>query len=205
MQLLILGAGMGIVGGLVPSPLHLIALAQVGLGRWPRALLILIGPPLIVDGALLAGTQLFYSHIPRDIAHYVSYAGGVTLLVLAGYALLHMRGKSQEELAASAPLTFASVSGASLAELTAPGTWIYWMTIAGPILAEGRVAGYWHVVPFFAGGLVGYYGSAILSVWLLAWGASLHRHFRRYLFLVANLLLLVLGVSYLIRALGVRL
>jgi hypothetical protein len=205
MQLLILGAGMGIVGGLVPSPLHLIALAQVALDRWPRAIVILIVPPLIVDGALLAGTLFFYSYIPHDIAHDVAYVGGVTLLGLAGYALLHMRGKSHEELAASTALTFASVSAASLAELTAPGTWIYWMTVAGPILAEGRVVGYGHVVPFFAGGLVGYYGAAMLSVWLLAWGASLHRHFRRYLFLAANILLLILGISYLIRAAGVRL
>ncbi len=196
---------MGIVGGLVPSPLHLIALAQVALGRWPRAIAILIGPPLIVDGVLLAATLFFYSHIPRGIAHYVAYVGGVTLLVLASYALLQMRRRSQQELAASAPLTLASVTAASLAELSAPGTWIYWMTIAGPILAEGRVAGYWHVVPFFAGGLIGYYGAAVLSVRLLAWGASLHRHFRRYLFLVANILLLVLGISYLIRAAGARL
>jgi len=205
MQLLLLGAGMGIVGGLVPSPLHLIALAQVALGRWPRAVLVLIVPPLIVDGALLVCTLFFYSYIPHGLAHDVAYVGGVTLLVLAGYSLLHMRGKSQEELAASTPLTFASVFAASLAELSAPGTWIYWMTVAGPILAEGRISGYWHVVPFFAGGLFGYYGAAVLSVWLLAWGASLHRHFRRYLFLTANVLLLILGISYLIRATGVRL
>ncbi|HEV2424203.1 MAG TPA: hypothetical protein VGZ29_05190 [Terriglobia bacterium] len=200
MQLLLLGAGMGIVGGLVPSPLHLIALAQVGLGRWPRALAILILPPLAVDGALLAATLFFYQLIPRGIAHDVAYVGGVTLLGLATYSLLSMRGKSHQELAESSALTYAGVTAASLAELTAPGTWIYWITIAGPILAEGRTYGYPHVVPFFAGGLLGYYGAAVLSVWLLAWGASLHRHFKRYLFLVANVLLLVLGFSYLIRA-----
>lgn len=196
---------MGIVGGLVPSPLHLIALAQVALGRWSRAILILIGPPLIVDGVLLACTLFFYSYIPHGIAHYVAYVGGAALLAFASYALLQMRGKSQGELADSTPLTLASVTAASLAELSAPGTWIYWMTVAGPILAEGRVLGYWHAVPFFAGGLIGYYGAAVLSVWLLAWGASLHRHFRRYLFLAANILLLILGVSYLIRATGVHL
>ncbi|HUI42986.1 MAG TPA: hypothetical protein VL523_13560 [Terriglobia bacterium] len=200
MQLLLLGAGMGIVGGLVPSPLHLIALAQVALGRWSRALIILIAPPLVIDGGLLAATLFFYQIIPHDIAHDVAYVGGVTLIALAGYALHAMRRQSHQELAASAALTYASVSAASLAELTAPGTWIYWLTVAGPVLAEGRVEGYWHVVPFFAGGLVGYYGAAVVSVWLLAWGASLHRHFKRYLFLVANLLLLVLGISYLIRA-----
>lgn len=200
MQLLLLGAGMGIVGGLVPSPLHLIALAQVALGRWPRAIAILILPPLAIDGALLAATLFFYQLIPHGIAHDVAYVGGVTLLSLAIYSLLSTRGKSHEELAESSTLTYASVTAASLAELTAPGTWIYWMTVAGPILDEGRVYGYWHVVPFFAGGLLGYYGAAVVSVWLLAWGASLHRHFRRYLFLVANVLLLVLGISYLIRA-----
>jgi hypothetical protein len=200
MQLLLLGAGMGIVGGLVPSPLHLIALSQVALGRWPRALSILILPPLVIDGALLAATLFFYRLIPRGIAHDVAYVGGVTLISLAAYSLLSARGKNHQELAESSALTYASVTAASLTELSAPGTWIYWMTVAGPILAEGRVFGYGHVVPFFAGGLLGYYGAAVLSVWILAWGAGLHRHFKRYLFLVANVLLLILGISYLVRA-----
>ena len=200
MQLLLLGAGMGIVGGLVPSPLHLIALTQVALNRWPRAIAILILPPLVIDGILLVATLFFYRLIPRGIAHDVAYAGGLTLISLGGYALFSLRRRSQQELAESSSLTYASVSAASLAELTAPGTWIYWMAVAGPILAEGRARGYAHVVPFFAGGLLGYYGAALLSVWVLAWGASLHRHFRRYLFLTANVLLLILGVSYLIRA-----
>jgi hypothetical protein len=200
MQLLLLGAGMGIVGGLVPSPLHLIALAQVALGRWPRALAILILPPLAIDGALLAVTLFFYRLIPRGIAHDVAYVGGVTVIGLAVYSLLSARAKSQDELAGSSTLTYVGVTAASLAELTAPGTWIYWMTVAGPILAEGRTLGYGHVAPFFAGGLFGYYGAAVLSVWLLALGAGLNRHFRRYLFLIANVVLLIFGISYLVRA-----
>ena len=200
MQLLLIGAGMGVVGGLVPSPLHLIALTQVALGRWGRAISILILPPLAVDAALLAITLFFYQHIPHGIAHGVAYIGGFSLIGLAAYALWTMRGKSREALAESARLTYGSVSAATLAELTAPGTWIYWMTIAGPILAEGRLRGYAHVVPFFAGGLFGYYGAALISVWIIAWGATLHRHFRRYLYLSANILLLVLGISYLVRA-----
>ena len=60
MDLLILGAGMGIVGGLVPSPLHMIALSQVALGRWGRAMKVLIGAPLVVDGCLLLVTCLFF-------------------------------------------------------------------------------------------------------------------------------------------------
>jgi hypothetical protein len=200
MQLLLLGMGMGIVGGLVPSPLHLIALAQVGLGRWPRAIAILILPPLAIDGALLVVTLFFYQLIPRGIAHDVAYVGGATVIALAVYSLLSARGKSHEELAGSSALTYAGVTAASLAELSAPGTWIYWMTVAGPILAEGRVSGYAHVVPFFAGGLLGYYGAAVGSVWLLAWGAGLHRRFKHYLFLIANIVLLIFGISYLIRA-----
>lgn len=200
MQLLLIGAGMGIVGGLVPSPLHLIALAQVALGRWGRAILILILPPLAVDGALLAITFFFYQHIPHGIAHGVAYVGGLSLIGLAGYALWAMRGKSRETLADSSALTYASVAAATLAELTAPGTWIYWLTIAGPILAEGRLKGYGYVVPFFAGSVFGYYGAAVISVWIIAWGATLHRSFRRYLFLAANVLLLILGISYLVRA-----
>jgi threonine/homoserine/homoserine lactone efflux protein len=200
MDLLLLGAGMGIVGGLIPSPLHLIALAQVALNRWLRAVFVLIGPPLVVDGALLVLTFFFYRFVPHTIAHDVAYVGGVVLVGFATYALVEMRRKTREQLASSSALTYASVSVATLAELAAPGTWVYWLTVAGPVLAEGRQRGYWQVVPFFAGGLVGYYGAAIFSVWLIAWGARLHKSFQRHLFLAANILLLFLGVSYLFRA-----
>ncbi len=204
MELLLLGAGMGVVGGLFPSPLHFIALAQVSLNRWVRALGILVGVPLITDGILLLVTFFFYQYIPRSISHYVAYAGGALLIGFAIYSLLESRGKTKEELRESAPLTYAGVTAAALAELAAPGTWIYWLTIAGPILAEGPVKGYWHVVPFFVGSLVGYYGAAVFSLYAMAWGAGLHARFKQNLFLIANLLLLLLGISYLIRAIRFR-
>ena len=200
MDLLLLGAGTGIVGGLIPSPLHLIALSQVALNRWVRAICILIGPPLVVDGALLLLTFFSYQYVPRTITHYAAYLGGVVLLAFGGFSLAEMRRKSQEEMARSSALTYASLTVATLAGLTAPGTWIYWLTLAGPIITEGRQKGYGRVVAFFVGSAVGFYGAALLSVWLLAWGASLHKQFKQHLFLAANLLLLILGISYLVRA-----
>lgn len=200
MDLLILGAGMGIVGGLFPSPLHMIALSQVALGRWGRAIHVLIGAPLLVDGCLLLVTGLFYRFIPPGIAHYVAYIGGVALIGFASYSLWEMQGKTQHEMAESTALSYASVSVAMLAEVASPGTWVYWLTIAGPILAEGRQKGYGHAVPFFLGGLLGYYGAALFTLCLLAWGAGLHKRFKQHLFLTANLLLLLMGISYLVRA-----
>lgn len=191
---------MGVVGGLFPSPLHMIALAQVGLNRWARAIFILLAPPLVMDGALLLLTFFFYQHVPHSIAHRVAYVGGVILIGFATYSLAASRGKTRDEMAQSATLTYASVTVASTAELAAPGTWIYWLTIAGPVISEGRQIGYWRIAPFFVGGAVGYYGAAIVAVWLMAWGAGLHRQFKPRLFLAANLLLLVLGISYLLRA-----
>jgi len=200
MELFILGAGMGIVGGLIPSPLHMIALSQVALGRWARAISILIGAPLLVDGCLLLVTLLFYRLIPSGIAHYVAYVGGVALISFASYSLWQMRGKTPQEMMESRALTYASVSVALLAEVASPGTWVYWLTIAGPILAEGRQKGYGHVVPFFLGGLWGFYGAALLTLCLLAWGAGRHKRFKQHLFLAANVLLLFMGISYLVRA-----
>ena len=200
MELFILGAGMGIVGGLFPNPLHMIALTQVALGRWGRAIFVLMGPPMIVDGAFLLVTLFFYRWIPFGIVPYIAYVGGAVVIGFAAYALWGMRHSSEEEMANSAVYTFAGVTVATLAEVAAPGTWVYWITIAGPILAEGRVHGYWHVAPFFAGGLVGYYGAAIVSTALMAWGAGLHKRFKQHLILAANVLLLFMGVSYLLRA-----
>ena len=200
MELLLLGAGLGVVGGLMPSPLHLIALSQVALNRWGRALLILVGAPLLVDGALLLVTFFFYQYVPRNISHGIAYVGGATVLAFGAYALFQMRGQKQEELARSQTLTYASVAAALLAEVSAPGTWIFWLTIAGPILAEGRHEGYLRIAPFFAGSLFGYYGAAIFSLWALAWGASLHAGVKKRMYLFTNILLLVLGVFYILRA-----
>ena len=123
----------------------------------------LTGPPLVVDGAFLFVTLFFFRLIPLGIVHYVAYVGGLIVIGFASYALWELRRKTQEEMATSAMYTFTGVSVALLAEVAAPGTWVYWLTIAGPILAEARVHGYGHVVPFFGGSLVGYYGAAVFS------------------------------------------
>lgn len=200
MGLLFLGLGIGIAGGLFPSALHLVALTQVALNRWMRAVLILVALPLMIDGVLLCTTLFFYQYIPHHVAHYVAFAGGGILVGYGGYSIWKARGKSRSDTKELEKLTYSAVSAAALAELAAPGTWIYWIAIAGPVLAEGRQKGYWHVVPFFAGGLIGYYGAAITCVWLIFWGVSAHQGLKKHLFTVANFLLLILGLSYLLRA-----
>lgn len=200
MDLLLLGLGMGAVGGLIPSPLHLIALTQVSLGRWTRASVLLVGLPMAVDGLFLVITFFFYRFIPSNIAHYTAYAGGIALVAFGGISLWKAPPKKPGGETHSWTMTRTSVSLATLVEATAPGTWVYWLTIAGPIIAEGRTGGYWRVLPFFAGSVLGYYGAAFVSVWLMNWGAGLHKEFNRQLFRVANILLVVFGVWYFARA-----
>jgi hypothetical protein len=200
MDLLILGAGMGLVGGILPNPLQVIALTEAAVGRWGRAIFVLTVPPLVVDNAFLFVTLFFFRLIPLGIVRYVACAGGVLVIGFASHELWNLRRRGPEKIANPAGYTPASVSVATLAEVTAPGTWIYWATIAGPILAEGHTRGYGHVVPFFVGGLVGYYGGAVGSTCLLAWVAGLHKTFRQHLLITANIILLFIGISYLIRA-----
>ena len=200
MDLFILGAGMGVVGGIFPNPLLMIALTQVALGRWLRAIGVLIGAPLAVDGCLLLLTCFFYGFIPAAIAHDVAYVGGVVLIGFACYSLWELRHRTPTQLANSVSMSYASVSVALLSEVSSPGTWVYWLTIAGPILAEGRQHGYGHVIPFFVGGLVGFYGAALVALCLLSWGAGLHARIKQHLFLATNILLLLMGISYLARA-----
>jgi hypothetical protein len=200
MDLLILGAGMGMVGGMLPNPLQMIALTQVALGRWARALFVLFVPPLAVDAGFLFLTLFFFRFIPFSVVHYVAYAGGTVLIAFAGHTLWELRHKTGEQVGKSSAYSLTGVAVATFAEVAAPGTWIYWLTVAGPILAEGRVHGYWHVVPFFTGGLAGFYGAAVASTCLMAWGAGLHKAFKKHLILIANVLLLLIGISYIVRA-----
>jgi hypothetical protein len=200
MDLLILGAGMGVVGGMLPNPLQMIALTQVALGRWARAIFVLLVPPLLVDAAFLIVTLFFFRLIPLRIVHYVAYVGGLVLISFASHSLWELRSRTQEQMGKSAAYSLTGVAVATFAEVAAPGTWIYWLTVAGPILAEGRIHGYLHVVPFFAGGMAGFYGAALVSTCLMASAAGLHKAFKKHLILTANVLLLLIGISYIIRA-----
>jgi len=200
MQLFLLGFGMGVVGGLVPTPLHLIALTQMTLKHWVRAAWVLIAPPTVIDAVFFLIAFFFYQLIPPAVAHYTSYAGGVALMGFGAYLLRGNPRKGPERKEYSWKLSYGSLALATLVEASVPGTWVYWLAIAGPIIAEGRVEGYWHILPFFVGSLIGYYGASFLSVWLMAWGAGAHMRFRQILFFAANALLIVLGALFIARA-----
>lgn len=200
MELFFLGLGMGVVGGLVPTPLHLIAVTQITLERWARAAWVLVGPPTAVDAVFFLIAYFSYQLIPPTIARYTAYAGGAALISFGAYLLGARQGKNPERKDHSWHLTYGSLTVATLVEAGAPGTWVYWLTIAGPVIAEGRVEGYWRILPFFAGSLAGYYGVSFLSVWLMAWGSGAHRRIRKLLFLSANILLIVLGALYIAHA-----
>jgi hypothetical protein len=200
MELLLLGFGMGVAGGLLPTPLHLIALTQMTLQRWVRAAWVLVAPPAVIDAVFLLITFFFYQLIPPRIGHDMAYVGGAALVGFGAYLMRERPVKGAEKREYSWKLTYRNLTFATIVEAGAPGTWVYWLTIAGPIIAEGRTQGYWRIVPFFAGSLAGYYGASFLSVWLLAWGAGAHRRFRRVLFLAANSLLIALGALYIVRA-----
>lgn len=191
---------MGVAGGLLPTPLHLIALTQMMLRRWVRTAWVLVAPPTVIDAVFLLITYFFYQLIPARIGHDMAYAGGTALIAFGAYLMWEGPGKGAEKKEHSWKLTYGSLTLATVVEAGAPGTWVYWLTVAGPIIAEGRIHGYWRIVPFFAGSLVGYYGASFLSVWLLAWGAGAHRRFRRMLFIAANSLLIILGALYIVRA-----
>jgi hypothetical protein len=199
MQLFLLGFGMGVVGGLVPTPLHLIALTQMTLKRWVRATWILVAPPTVIDAVFFVIAFFFYELIPPAVAHYTSYAGGVALAGFGVYLLWENPRKGAEKRECSWRLNRGSLALATLVEASAPGTLVYWLAIAGPIIAEGRVHGYGHILPFFVGSLIGYYGASFLSVWLMAWGAGVHKRFGTILFFAANTLLVVMGILFIVR------
>lgn len=190
---------MGFVGGLLPTPLHLIAVTQMTLKNWVRAAWILVAPVTLVDAVFFLIAYFFYQIIPPSIAHYTSYAGGTALAGFGAYLLWENPRTRPEKKEYSWKLSYGSLTLATLVEASAPGTWVYWLAIAGPIIAEGRVEGYWSILPFFVGSLIGYYGASFLSVWLMAWGAGAHKKFRRLMFVGANVLLIVLGALFIAR------
>ncbi|HKT10585.1 MAG TPA: hypothetical protein VJW77_02040 [Terriglobia bacterium] len=169
------------------------------LKRWVRAAWVLVAPPAGIDAVFFLIAFFFYQLIPPGVAHYTSYGGGVALAAFGAYLLWGNPRKSPEKCVRSWKLSPGSLTLATLVEASAPGTWVYWLAIAGPVIAEGRVHGYGRILPFFVGSLVGYYGASFLSVWLMAWGAGAHKRFRTFLFFAANTLLIVMGILFIVR------
>jgi len=148
----------GFAAAAQPGPLQTYIISQAIARGWKRALPTALAP-LISDGPIILLCMFILSQIPIWFERFLHLAGGLFILFLAYGAYKSWKGYDP-----STPLpesgTSQSIFKAALTNLLAPGAYLFWSFVTGPVLLES-----WRQSPIYGFGfLVTFYGVMILSL-----------------------------------------
>jgi threonine/homoserine/homoserine lactone efflux protein len=166
---LIRGLILGGAAAAQPGPLQAFLLSITIRNGWRRALPAAFAP-LISDGPILILVLFILAQLPDYLLAVLQVAGGVFLLYLAWGAWQVFRSgpTSSTDLAGDQPQS--QVLKAALMNVLSPAPYLFWATIAGPILIEG-----WRQSPAYGlAFLGGFYAALIggLMLFIVAFGKA---------------------------------
>lgn len=153
-----LGIGYGFAAAVQPGPLQTYLISQALMKGWRKSLLSALAP-LISDGPIIALCVLVLSQVPVGFQRFLYIAGGLFVLYLA-YGTYKSWKDFDAELSLRETSDAGSLLKAALTNLLAPGAYLFWTLVTGPILIRG-----WRETPLFGISLlVGFYVTMILSL-----------------------------------------
>ena len=194
---LIQGLVLGATAAVQPGPLQAYLLSLTTRFGWQRALPATFAP-LISDGPILLLVLLVLIVAPPVMLHSLQIAGGLFLIYLAYGAFQSFQNATTLEPETGNPAS-QNVIKAALINFLSPNPYIFWATIAGPILISG-----WREAPRYGiGFLLGFYvtliGGFMAFVALFAFTGSLDERLNRVLSGLSAVALLIFGVFHLAR------
>lgn len=154
----LLGIGYGFAAAVQPGPLQTYLISQALLKGWQKSLLSAFAP-LISDGPIIALCLLVLSQVPLGFQRFLYFAGGSFVLYLA-YGTYRSWKSFDPHLPASEISSGGSLLKAALTNVLAPGAYIFWTLVTGPILIRG-----WRETPIHGISLLlGFYVTMILTL-----------------------------------------
>lgn len=152
------GIGYGFAAAVQPGPLQTYLISQALMKGWRRSLPAAFAP-LISDGPIITLCLLVLSQLPISVQRFLYIAGGMFILYLA-YGAYRSWKVFDARLPSPVGAAGQSILKAALTNLLAPGAYIFWTVVTGPILIRG-----WREDPLYgAGFLLGFYGAMISSL-----------------------------------------
>jgi threonine/homoserine/homoserine lactone efflux protein len=158
---IIQGIGYGFAAAAQPGPLQTYIISQALTKGWRRALPAAFAP-LVSDGPIIALCLLVLRQVPDSFKQILYIVGGLFVLYLSLGAY-----KAWKDFDPNLPSTESgvqqSVLKAAFVNILAPGAYIFWSLVTGPILIEG-----WRETPIF--GIVfmlGFYFTFVLCLMLI--------------------------------------
>lgn len=151
----------GFAAAAQPGPLQTYLIMQSLTKGWQRALPTAFAP-LVSDGPIIAVCLLVLRQLPDTFKQILYVVGGAFVLYLA-YGAYRSWRDFDAQLAIPEVGTQQSVLKAALVNLLAPGAYIFWGTVTGPILIAG-----WRETPLYGiTFLLGFYITFVLCLMLI--------------------------------------
>lgn len=152
------GIGYGFAAAAQPGPLQTYLISQALMKGWRKSLSSAFAP-LISDGPIIIFCLLVLSQVPPWLQRSLYLAGGLFILYLAVGA--YRSWQSFDPYIPSVDTGHhQTLLNAALTNLLAPGAYIFWTLVTGPILMRG-----WRENPLFGVSfLLGFYNAMILSL-----------------------------------------
>lgn len=155
---ILLGAGYGFAAAVQPGPLQTYLISQALMKGWRKSLASALAP-LFSDGPIIALCLLVLSQVPAWLQRILYIAGGLFVLYLA-YGTYQTWKRFDSHLLNTETKSRQSLMRAALTNLLAPGAYIFWTLVTGPILIRG-----WRETPINGVSLLlGFYVTMIVSL-----------------------------------------
>src|SRR5512147_3206996 len=152
------GIGYGFAAAMQPGPFQTYLISQTLTRGWKRTLPAALAP-LISDGPIIALCLLVLSQVPAWLQNFLYIAGGSFVLYLA-YGSYRSWRSFDASLPAGDTGAAQSLLKAALTNVLAPGAYIFWMLVTGPILIAG-----WRETPVYGVSfLMGFYVAMLSSL-----------------------------------------
>lgn len=203
MNYLLAGISLGFAAGISPGPLMTLVITRTlerGLGAGLRVAI----APLLTDLPIIAITVLFFTALPPLLETLLTAGGALFVLYLAWEILRDGRTTRLADVArVPGAAASADIWRGMMVNFLSPHPWLFWITVAAPLLTNAWQQSVWTAFGF----LIGFYGLLVGSKKLLAVGITGGRRFLndvwyRRLLLASGLLLVLFGVRLLWQAIA---
>lgn len=173
MTFLFAGASLGMAAGLSPGPLMTLVITRTLARGFGAGLRVAIAP-LLTDLPIIVISLLFFSMLPPLLETILTAAGGCFVLFLAWETLREARHATLVDSRSAPPVAASDdIWRGVFVNFLSPHPWLFWMTVAAPILTRA-----WQTSALAAlGFLAGFYGLLVGGKVLLALAVAGGRRF----------------------------
>lgn len=156
---LLQGLSLGVSATASPGPFQAFIIGKSVRNGWRRTLPAILAP-LISDGPIIALMVFLLTRMPAGILRAIQIAGGAYVLYLAWRSFQAWRDYRPADIPEG---TAQTLRQAVITNLLAPGPYVFWSLLAGPVLVRGWSESPVRGIAFLAG----FYGAMLSALALL--------------------------------------